>query len=380
MIILGKLYGKIVLTGGPCAGKTTAISKIEEELTSLGYYVIIIPESATELINSGIKPFGNSKIDLLNFQKLILNYQLGKENFYQQAIKLLDKDTKCIIICDRGALDNQAYITKEQFNEVIKEFGYTRISLLNRYDMILHLVTAADGKEEYYTLENNSARTETIEEARELDKKTLNAQIGHNYLKVFNNEGNFEEKLEKCLTAIQEFLGNPISIRRERKFLINPIKSDLSLLATYPHTTTNIEQYYLKPNYYHNYEKRLRKITYQEGENYYCTIQRRTKNGTKEIIKDSKITKEEFYNMLNTTSIISEVKKTRIVFIYNKQYFRLDIFANNPNIILEIEATKENQEVDIPNFLNIIKDITNDSSYQNINISQPKTKKLLKLN
>lgn len=116
MIILGKLYGKIVLTGGPCAGKTTAISKIEEELTSLGYYVIIIPESATELINSGIKPFGNSKIDLLNFQKLILNYQLGKENFYQQAIKLLDKDTKCIIICDRGALDNQAYITKEQFN------------------------------------------------------------------------------------------------------------------------------------------------------------------------------------------------------------------------------------------------------------------------
>ena len=84
--------------------------------------------------------------------------------------------------------------------------------------------------------------------------------------------------------------------------------------------------------------------------------------------------------MLNTTSIISEVKKTRIVFIYNKQYFRLDIFANNPNIILEIEATKENQEVDIPNFLNIIKDITNDSSYQNINISQPKTKKLLKLN
>ena len=176
---MGKLYGKIVLTGGPCAGKTTAISKIEEELTSLGYYVIIIPESATELINSGIKPFGNSKIDLLNFQKLILNYQLGKENFYQQAIKLLDKDTKCIIICDRGALDNQEYITKEQFNEVIKEFGYTRISLLNRYDMILHLVTAADGKEEYYTLENNSARTETIEEARELDKKTLNAWIGH---------------------------------------------------------------------------------------------------------------------------------------------------------------------------------------------------------
>ena len=36
---MGQLVGKIVLTGGPCAGKTTALSTIEQELTDRGYRV-----------------------------------------------------------------------------------------------------------------------------------------------------------------------------------------------------------------------------------------------------------------------------------------------------------------------------------------------------
>ena len=375
---MGKLYGKIVLTGGPCAGKTSAISKIEEELISMGYHCIIIPESATELINSGFRPFGNSKIELLDFQKLLISYQIEKEDLYQKAIKLLPEDTKCFIICDRGVLDNQAYITTEQFNQLIKEYGYTKMSLFDRYDMILHLVTAADGKEEFYTLENNKARKESPEEARILDKKTMNAWIGHNYLKIFDNKGSFEEKLESVRQTIQEFLGNPISIRREKKYLIDPSNSDLSLLSEIPHTTTTIEQYYLVSNNYPKYERRLRKITYKDGISYHYTIQKRTNNGKKEIIKNIKISKEEFNNLLNTSNIITKIQKNRISFIYNKQYFRLDIFNNSPNIILEIEATQENQKVDIPIFLTILKDITNDKDYQNLNILTPKNKTKVK--
>lgn len=55
---MGKIVGKIVLTGGPCAGKTSALTKVEEELTEKGYKVFIVSESATELIRGGIKPFG----------------------------------------------------------------------------------------------------------------------------------------------------------------------------------------------------------------------------------------------------------------------------------------------------------------------------------
>ena len=43
---------------------------------------------------------------------------------------------------------------------------------MNRYDLVIHLRTAALGKEEFYTLDNNSARTETAEkEKRKMRKK-----------------------------------------------------------------------------------------------------------------------------------------------------------------------------------------------------------------
>jgi hypothetical protein len=45
---------RIVLTGGPCAGKTTALSHISERLQSLGVKVFIVPEAATILIGGGV--------------------------------------------------------------------------------------------------------------------------------------------------------------------------------------------------------------------------------------------------------------------------------------------------------------------------------------
>ena len=38
-----KQIWNFVLTGGPCSGKTTALSTIEQELSSRGYYVLIVP-------------------------------------------------------------------------------------------------------------------------------------------------------------------------------------------------------------------------------------------------------------------------------------------------------------------------------------------------
>ena len=72
---------KIVITGGPCAGKSTAMSTIQSELTKLGYKVYFITESATEVITSGVTP------DLNNFQKHLLQYQLDKEKMYENIAK-----------------------------------------------------------------------------------------------------------------------------------------------------------------------------------------------------------------------------------------------------------------------------------------------------
>ena len=44
---------RVVLTGGPCAGKTTALSALRTRLTDLGLHVVTVPENATMV-------FGNS--------------------------------------------------------------------------------------------------------------------------------------------------------------------------------------------------------------------------------------------------------------------------------------------------------------------------------
>ncbi len=45
---------KIVLTGGPCAGKTTAMVKVIEHFSSLGYKVFTIPEVPTMFTQAGM--------------------------------------------------------------------------------------------------------------------------------------------------------------------------------------------------------------------------------------------------------------------------------------------------------------------------------------
>jgi hypothetical protein len=62
------------------------------------------------------------------------------------------------------------------------------LPLDRRYIAIFHLVTAADGAEKFYSLENNGIRIESIEQARAIDKRTCLAWIGHPKLYVFGRK------------------------------------------------------------------------------------------------------------------------------------------------------------------------------------------------
>ena len=75
---MGNLIAKIALTGGPCAGKTTTISRIEEHLVEMGYHVLIVNECATETIKNGIRPFGKNAVSVYDFENEILNLLLFK--------------------------------------------------------------------------------------------------------------------------------------------------------------------------------------------------------------------------------------------------------------------------------------------------------------
>lgn len=205
---------KIVLTGGPCAGKSTALSKLESEFLERGYAVLVVAESATELIQGGIRPFGDQAIYGVDFQKIILDYQLNKELSYEQAANYLEATGRNVIILyDRGVMDNKAYLDWIDWNHMLQEKSLIEVDLIDRYDLVIHMVTAALGKEEAYTLANNGARTETKEEAITLDQKTLSAWSSHSNLKVIDNSCEFDEKVENVLNECLALIGERTSFR-----------------------------------------------------------------------------------------------------------------------------------------------------------------------
>jgi hypothetical protein len=59
------------------------------------------------------------------------------------------------------------------------------------------MVTAADGAQNFYTNTNNQARYESSNEAVELDKKLINAWVGHPHFSIIQNNGaSFQEKID----------------------------------------------------------------------------------------------------------------------------------------------------------------------------------------
>ncbi len=199
-----KQITKIVITGGPCAGKTTALEHIRTVFSEKGYTVIFIPETATELISGGIAPWTTNTNQ--NFQHCLLMLQCEKETYFTWGAERLKENSKLLIVCDRGAMDNKAYTYNDEFSNILNLMNTTEEALLSRYDAVFHLVTAANGAEEFYTLSNNNARYETIDEARALDERLINAWKNHPHHVVIDNSSDFKGKLN-CLTEkISEFL------------------------------------------------------------------------------------------------------------------------------------------------------------------------------
>ena len=151
---MAKRITRIVLTGGPAAGKTTLISRILKEFRQEdGWKVITIPETATELISGfGIRPFGNC-VSMEDFQYFAIEDQLHKEKLALKAAQMVPEE-KVLIVYDRAVLDDKAYITDEQFRETLAYFGRTEQQVLAGYDAVLHLVTCAKGAEFAYNYGN----------------------------------------------------------------------------------------------------------------------------------------------------------------------------------------------------------------------------------
>ena len=205
---------KIVVTGGPCGGKSTAIDWIRKAFTHRGYTVLSVPETATELITGGVAPWtcGSS----FDYQNVQFRLQIEKEKIFSQAARTMAAE-KVLIVCDRGIMDNKAYMDDSEFAQLLEFFHTNEDEILNAYDAVFHLVTAAKGAQEFYTLANNAARTETVEEAIALDERLVSAWMGHPHLRVIDNSTDFEGKMTRLINAVSSFLKGQERTMSERQ-------------------------------------------------------------------------------------------------------------------------------------------------------------------
>lgn len=355
---------KVALTGGPCGGKTTSIKTIEEEFLERGYHVIVVPEAATILINSGIRPFGNNGLPMYDFQKYVMQLQFQLEEHAEEAAKTID--AKTIIVCDRGLLDDKAYVSKDEYKELLKIFNTTEMELFSRYDLVMHLVTAAEGKEEFYTTANNEARTESAEDARIMDKKTLEAWLGHDNLKIIGNDTEFSVKIARTVQEIYELLKFPYPVQKQEKYLISQI--DMEELLKLNPVEIDIEQYF---EFTPSYEVIYRKSTVSDKTKYTKITKVDTEINKERIIKKKNISEEEYISNIKEQK---PIKKKRYCFSYLNQYFRLDAFDDGL-MILEIEETNKTRTRKIPSFITVEDEVTTNINYRNSSLYNEKNKK-----
>lgn len=361
-----QIIKKIVLTGGPCAGKTTAISIITQQLENAGWKVFICQETATHLLNAGTE-ISNKGISIKSFQERIILHQIYEEDMIYSIAKQ-HKHQKVVIILDRAIMDGMAYLSRNEFTKMLKKHKHTIVSIRDkRYDGVFHLVSAASGAESFYTLENNVIRRENVQEAQIIDDKTKNAWIGHPHMWIIDNSTPFKEKIDRLIKEVFTCLGLPVPQKIERKFKIQmPDMKDITI----EHQSIDIQQHYLKGHGPKKHE-RIRRRGKQGSHTYYHTTKRYIKKGTK-IELEEKISKKRYYDLLNIADQkLFPIIKERICFLWENQYFEMDIFKKNLKglCILEIEVGSKKQKVKLPPWIKVIQEVTDNKNYNNYELA-----------
>eukprot|EP00980_Cylindrotheca_fusiformis_P019809 scaffold6949_cov107-Cylindrotheca_fusiformis.AAC.9 len=320
-------------------------------------------------------------------QNSVLDVQLSMEEGLSKVLKARGKPA--VLLCDRGPMDGSAvvvahlpnilsYLSEEKWASIMEKRGVDVTDLRDkRYNAIFHMVTAADGAASYYTLENNSARSESAEEAREVDRKTQKAWLGHAHHYVFDNSTDFEGKLQRVVNRISKLVGLPSNLsRRSAKFLLRAVPNPSDFPPEVVYHTFEVEKVYLinqdvgiDEQAYSFIRKRttIDKNRNKQGAVYQITTVQRTLEG--ETIEQKRIITAREYKTAYKSRDLSRhiIIQHRISFLYKLQSFTIHVYESPAKGLCILHAQVEAKPgdeahadfgVDLPPFFNIGRRLT----------------------
>jgi predicted ATPase len=179
---------RVVLTGGPGAGKTAVL-----ELIRLFFceHVKTLPEAAG-IVFGGRFPRSSAPPQRQAAQRAIYHIERELES-------IADTENAAVVLCDRGTVDCAAYWTGD--GDLFSAVGTTRAVELARYDAVIHLRTPTSPVA--YN-KDNPLRIESIEEAGAIDMRIAAQWSDHPRRFFIEPEEDFLQKAARALALLRQ--------------------------------------------------------------------------------------------------------------------------------------------------------------------------------
>ena len=150
----------------------------------------------------------------------------------------------------------------------------------------------------------------------------------------------------------------------EHKYLIK-MPDEETLKGLYGIRVLNMSQTYTTEG------SRVRKVEENETVTYIKTVKKHISDLVR-LETEEEITVDEYDRLLNLkTPDSTTIRKTRYVYPYKNKNIEIDIFPFWQNqAFLEVELENEGDTFELPDFIEVIREITSDKAYRNYALSK----------
>ena len=178
---------RIVLTGGPGAGKTAALELIRQAFCS---HVKVLPEAAGIVFGGGFP-----RVDGLDARRAA---QRAIYHVQRELEASVDAEDLAVVLCDRGTVDGEAYWPGP--GSLWAAVGTTLDEQVLRYDAVIHMRTPALDRGYNHV---NPLRTESAAEAADIDARIAAAWAGHPRRIVVEAATDFLDKAAQVIDILR---------------------------------------------------------------------------------------------------------------------------------------------------------------------------------
>ena len=171
--------------------------------------------------------------------------------------------------------------------------------------------------------------------------------------------------MRRVIKEISNVLGLPQPIEEERKYIIEvtaPLPDDS--------IESEITQTYLQGD--PDAEVRLRKRTWGRKQVYVHTTKKKTAEN-EELVTERQINQSLYEMMLSLADPArNTIHKVRRSLIWKGQYFEVDTYLDKLEglTILETKGIAQGEDLKLPPFLKIVREVTGDKDYYNYNLAK----------